>query len=61
MIQFCLLLSVILAWHPFYGTYANCIAPDVTPHNAASHLGLFCLFRFSLKNGIKLQNQSKAP
>ena len=22
---------------------ANRIAPDVTPHNAASHLGLFCL------------------
>ena len=26
-----------------YGTYANIIAPDLTPQNAASHLGLFCL------------------
>ena len=31
----------------------RCIAPDVTPHNAASHLGLFCLpRRTSSKNGL---------
>ena len=27
----------------FYGTKVNRIAPDVTPQNAASHLGPFCL------------------
>ena len=32
-----------LAWHPFCGTKANSIAPDMTPQKAASHLGLFCL------------------
>ena len=28
---------------PFMGHRQNRIAPDVTPPNAASHLGLFCL------------------
>ena len=38
---------------------ANSIAPDVTPQNAASHLGLFCLHReFSSKNEIKNKNHS---
>ena len=33
---------------------ANRIAPDETPLNAASHLGLFCLLRgISSKNGIE--------
>ena len=36
---------------PFYGNEANSIAPDVTPQNVVSHLGLFCLLReISLKN-----------
>ena len=30
---------------PFVGHRQNSIAPDVTPQNAASHLGLFCLHR----------------
>ena len=38
---------------------ANSIAPDGTPQNPASHLGLFCLLRgISTKNGIKIQNHS---
>ena len=37
-----------------YGTYANSIVPDVTPQDAASHLGLFCLQRgFSSKIYMK--------
>ena len=33
------------------------IAPDVTPQNAASHLGLFCLLTgISSKNEIKMRN-----
>ena len=37
----------------------NTIAPDVTPQNAASHLGLFCLLNEnSSKNGIKFKNHS---
>ena len=36
---------------PFMGHRHNRIAADVTPQNAASHLGLFCLLReFSSKN-----------
>ena len=35
----------------FLWDIGNSIAPDVTPQNAASHLGLFCLLReFSSKN-----------
>ena len=35
------------------------IAPDVTPHNAASHLRLFCLrTEISSKNEIKNKNHS---
>ena len=43
--------------------YANRIAPDVRPQNAASHLGLFSLLtRFSLKNEIKMKrNTPDAP
>ena len=38
---------------------ANSIAPDGTPHFAASHLGLFCLQReISWKNEIKMKNHS---
>ena len=38
---------------------ANRIAPDVTPQNAASHLGLFCLLReFSSKNLMKFEYHS---
>ena len=29
------------------------LAQDVTPQNAASHLGLFCLLTISSKNGKK--------
>ena len=36
----------ILAWCLFYETYANRISPDVTPQNAVSHMGLFCLLLF---------------
>ena len=44
---------------PFYGTFANRIVPDVTPQNAASHLGLFCLLRgFSSKIYLKIENHS---
>ena len=43
----------------FYGTKANSIAPDVTPQNAASHLGLFCLLiGISSKSGMKMKNHS---
>ena len=31
------------AWRPFCGTQANRLAPDLSPQNAASYLGLFCL------------------
>ena len=45
-----------LAWRPFYGTKANRIAPDVTPQNVASHLGLLCFLKwFSSKNEIKMK------
>ena len=38
------------------------MAPDGTPQNVASHLGLFCLLKgFSLRNGIKIHNHSNAP
>ena len=44
---------------PRCGTFANRIAPDVTPQNAASHLGLFCLLReISSKNEIINKNHS---
>ena len=34
-------------------------SPNVTPQNAASHLGLFCLLTgISLKNEIKMKNYS---
>ena len=37
---------------------ANSIALDVTPQNAAPHLGLFCLLKvISLKHEIKLKNK----
>ena len=35
------------------------IAPDVTPQNAAPHLGLFCLLGgISSKNEIKIKNHT---
>ena len=37
------LTHISLAFFLYYGTKANRIARDVTPQNAASHLGLFCL------------------
>ena len=38
------------------------IAPDVTPQNAASHLGLFCLLNEnSSKNGIKIRISPNTP
>ena len=41
---------------PFVGTKANSIAPDETPQNAASNLGLFCLLTgISSKNGINFK------
>ena len=44
---------------PFYGTKANRIAPDVTPQNAASHLGLFCLLTgISSENKIKMKKKN---
>ena len=46
---------------PFMGhrQTPNSIAPDVTPQNAASHLGLFCLLGgISSKNEIKIKNHS---
>ena len=39
----------------FYETYANKIAPDVTPQNAASYLRLFCMLtNISSKNELKI-------
>ena len=43
IISFCFL--TYLSLRPFYRTYADSIAPDATPQNAASHLGLFCLLK----------------
>ena len=44
------------------GHSQNRIAPDVTPQNAASHLGLFCLHReISSKNEIKLKITPNTP
>ena len=43
-------------------TWANRIAPDVTPQNAASHLGLFCLLReFSSKKLNKILKSLLTP
>ena len=40
----------------------NRIAPDVTPQNAASHLGLFCLLTaISSKNEIKMKKILLVP
>ena len=44
MLLYCSMLT-LTHLSPFCGTLANCIAPGVTPQNAASHLGLFCLHR----------------
>ena len=44
-----------------YVTWANSIASDVTPKNAASDLGLFCLLtRISSTNNMK-NNKKKYP
>ena len=40
-----LILLYINSFKPSVLKLANSIAPDVTPQNAASHLGLFCLLR----------------
>ena len=46
----------------FNGTWVNRIAPDVTPQNASSHLGLFCLLMcFSSKNETKMKSYSYCP
>ena len=52
-----MLVNSYKAWRPFYGAYVNGIAPDVTPQNAASSLGLFCLLNtgISSKNKIKIK------
>ena len=42
----------------FYGTLTNSIAPDVTPQNAASHLGLFCLHRENFIENLDRNSKS---
>ena len=37
------LLTLLLAWRPFYGTYTNSADPDLTPQNVAYDQGLHCL------------------
>ena len=48
-----------ISLRPLYGTKANGIAPDVTPQNAASYLGIFCLLtKISSKNEMKMKYYS---
>ena len=47
---------------PFVAHRQTVIAPDLTPQNAASHLGLFCLHReISSKNDIKIKITPNTP
>ena len=57
-----MLILTHLSLASFFGDIGNRIVPDVTPQNAASHLGLFCLLRgFSSINGIKKSKSLLMP
>ena len=46
----------------FIGHRKTKLAPDVTPQNAASYLGLFSLLtRFSSKNELMMKHYSRCP